>query len=100
MLETIELSYTYVPSEDVVAREIEDEFILVPLTSEIGEDEDELFSLNQIGRTIWKQLDRNKTLEDVVSELSNDFDGPKERIESDVLGFMAELFNRKMVDKI
>ena len=37
------------PSEDVVAREIEGEFIIVPLAAGIGDMEDELYSLNESG---------------------------------------------------
>ena len=44
----------YVPSEDIVAREIEGELIIVPLAAGIGDMEDELFSLNETGREIWE----------------------------------------------
>jgi hypothetical protein len=39
----VNLDAAYVPSEDVVAREIEGELIIVPLAAGIGDMEDELF---------------------------------------------------------
>ncbi len=61
----ITLDSTYIPSEDVVCREIEGEFIIVPLTSEVGgpeEEEDALFTC----RAIWERLDGQRSLKDVV----------------------------------
>ena len=48
----VELDQAYLPSEEVVARVIEGELIIVPLTSGIGDMEDELFSLNETGRAV------------------------------------------------
>ena len=46
----------YKPSDDVVAREIEGEIIIVPLVAGIGDIEDELFTLNETGKAIWDKL--------------------------------------------
>ena len=42
------------PSEDVVAREIEGDVIIVPLVSGIGDEDDELYTLNPTGQAIWQ----------------------------------------------
>jgi len=42
----ISLDSAYAVSEDVVAREIEGQVIIVPLTAGIGDMEDELYTLN------------------------------------------------------
>jgi hypothetical protein len=52
-----------VPSEDVVAREIEGDMIIVPLVAGIGDADDELYTLNETGKAIWKKLDGQKSLE-------------------------------------
>jgi len=41
------------PSEDVVAREIEGDMIIVPLVAGIGNADDELYTLNETGKAIW-----------------------------------------------
>ena len=85
----------YVPSEDIVAREIEGEVIIVPLVAGIGDMEDELYTLNETGQAVWKLLDGTKTLREVAQELSEEFEG--EEIVQDVLGFVTELVRRRML---
>jgi hypothetical protein len=41
------------PSDDVVAREIEGDIMIVPLVAGIGDADDELYTLNETGRAIW-----------------------------------------------
>lgn len=93
----IDLNAIYEPSDDVVAREIEGELIIVPLVSGIGDMEDELFTLNETGRSIWSKLDGKKTLSDVVNELVAEYDAPIEEIQNDVMGLSQELLQRRII---
>lgn len=97
MTRKADLDAVYVPSEDVVAREIEDEIIIVPLTAGIADMEDELYTLNETGRTIWKRLDGTKNLQEVVEELSREYEAVPDEIEEDVMGLVAELLERKII---
>jgi len=85
------------PSEDVVAREIEGELIIVPLASGIGDADDELYTLNPTGQAIWQKLDGARTLAQIADELANEYASPRADIERDVLGLVGELARRKMV---
>ncbi len=78
------LMRVYIPSEDVVAREIEGQFIIVPLAAGIGDMEDELYSLNESGLAIWKQLDGKNSLRQISSNLAQEYEGPISEIEQDV----------------
>ena len=84
-------------SDDVVAREIEGELILVPLVAGIGDTDEELFTLNETGKAIWGLLDGNRTLKDVAAELASEYDSATDDIENDVAGLARELLNRKML---
>ena len=95
----IDINGVYVPSEDVVAREIEDEFLLVPISSGIGDLEDALYTLNETGREIWNRLERGKTVQKVVDELLQEFDGPSDTIRKDVCGILGELLKLNMVER-
>lgn len=86
-----------VPSEDVVARIIEDELIIVPLVAGIGDTDDELYTMNETGKAVWARLDGKRTLKTVAEELAVEFSAPPGEIEKDVLGLMTELTQRKMV---
>jgi hypothetical protein len=99
----VALDSIYVPSEDVVYRDIEGELIIVPLTPEVGEAENEvdaLFTLNETGRAIWDRLDGRRSLEDVVADLAAEFEAPPGEIEADVLGLAGELVKRKMLVEV
>ena len=90
-------SAAYVPSEDVVAREIEGELIIVPLVAGMGDMEDDLFTLNETGRAIWDRLDGKRTLKEVMEELCAEFDAAGGQIERDVKGLVEELLKRRML---
>ena len=96
MAEAVNLNAVYIPGE-LVAREIEGEFILVPLTSGIGDMEDELYTLNQTARAVWDRLNGKKTLKQVVEEMVAEYNGPAGEIEADVKGLVEELLKRKML---
>ena len=87
----------YIPSLDVVAREIEGELIIVPLASGMGDQDDELYTLNDTGRAIWARLDGQHSLAAVVEALAGEYDASPGEIEADVRGLAAELLRRKML---
>jgi len=99
MKSKVNLDAVYVPSEDLVCREIEGELIIVPLIAGMGDMEDELFTLNETGRAIWAKLDGKKSLKMIAKELSAEYEAPRGEIEKDVIGLAKELLKRKMLVK-
>ncbi len=81
-------------SENVVARTIEDEIVIIPLVAGIGDEEDELYTLNETGQAIWQKLDGRRTLREVAALLAETFEGSRGELEADVLGFAGELTRR------
>ena len=100
MDERINLRSIYKISDNVVAREIEGELIIVPIVAGIGDMEDELFSLNTTGKAVWAQLDGHRTLEQVIEQIILEFEASVDVIQTDVLGLIAELKQRMLVDEI
>lgn len=84
-------------SEDVVARKIEGETIIIPLVAGIGDLEDELYTLNETGQAIWEKLDGKKSIQTIVDELSVEFRAPIQVIQKDVLGIIKELARLKII---
>ena len=97
---TIRMDGVYAPSDDVVAREIAGELIIVPLVAGIGDMEDELYTLNETGRAIWARLDGRATLSGIIADLTLEFDAPPSEIEHDVLGMVEELVRRRMLVEV
>ncbi|MDP8230002.1 MAG: PqqD family protein [Candidatus Gorgyraea atricola] len=90
----------YKPSEDIVAREIQGEFIIIPITSGVADLEDAIFSLNETGQAIWRRIDGKKSLKDLADDLGAEFESSKIEIEKDVLGLVEELLKRRMLVEV
>jgi hypothetical protein len=97
MKNEVVLNSIYFLSPDVVARDIDGELIIVPLTSGIGDYDDEIFTLNETGCAIWRSLDGKKSLKEVAQSLEMEFVATPEEIETDIVGLVKELAKRKMV---
>lgn len=97
MTEPLTLEKICTPSEDIVAREIEGELIIVPLIAGIGDMEDELYTLNGTGKAIWMKLDGFHSLGQIATELAEEYDATTIEIERSVTGLVEELVRRKIV---
>jgi coenzyme PQQ biosynthesis protein PqqD len=93
----LKFDFIYTQSENVAARDIHGEFIIIPITSGVGDLEDEIFTLNETGKAIWDRMDGKRSLRDIVKDLGSEFEEDIKDIEKDVLGFTQELFKRKMI---
>lgn len=91
------LDGVYVPSEDVVAREIEGQLIIVPLTAGIGDLEDELYTLSETGKAIWNHLDGNASLRAIALTLGERYEAGPGEIEQDALDLLTALLQRRIV---
>ncbi len=100
MVQKVKIEAVYAPSKDVVARDVHGEFIIIPITSGVGDLEDEIFSLNEEGRAIWERLDGKKTLEDVAKILDSEFEAGDKEILKDCAGLVGELLKRRMVVEV
>lgn len=96
----VDLNSVYVPSADVVARDVCGEFVIIPITSGISDPDEEIFSLNKFGKTIWDKLDGKRSLKDVAHALALQFEATATEIKNDVLGLIEELLKRKMIVKL
>lgn len=84
-------------SDDIVSREIEGELIIVPIASGIGDMEDELYTLNETGRSIWERIDGKCSLRNIAADLSGEYSASPDIITRDVLGLAGELVKRKIL---
>ena len=87
----------YFRNENIIVREIEGEYLMIPIASGIGNMEDEMYTLNKTGINVWEKLSAEKTLKAVIDELCLEYDADKKKIAADVIGLVEELFKRKIV---
>jgi len=87
----------YTISDQVVAREIEGEMIIVPITGGVGDMEDALYTLNETGREIWRRIDGRVAFGELVASLSEQYDAPIQRIREDVAALVDTLVAQGML---
>ena len=97
---SITLSDIFIPSDKVIARDIEGEIIIVPIEDGVADFNDALYSLNETGREIWEQLSRENTLEMICRKLSDEYQTSMETLRDDVLELAGKLFEMNIIKKI
>lgn len=91
---TIDLTGCYRVSEDVIAREIEGELVIVPLKSGLGDLDAEMYALSSTGIAVWNKLDGRTPLEAVIKALSAEYGASYDEVKADVVELMAELLEK------
>ncbi len=97
MTKLLDIKSFYVVSNDVIAKKIENEYIIVPLISGVGDLDSEIYSLNRTGSILWEELDGKKSLEEVIYILSQKFNISKNEIIQDVMEIVLELIEKGFV---
>lgn len=58
------------------------------------------FELDEIALTIWGMLDGKRSVAKVVDSLAQKYSCPRKTVEKDVMGFLAELRKRKLIETV
>jgi hypothetical protein len=90
-------SKVYRKNVEVVTRRIADELFLVPIKGNIA-DMQRIFTLNPVAEYIWQNLDE-KNLIEIRDGILAQFDVEKERVDSDIQGFIAELLEADLISE-
>jgi coenzyme PQQ synthesis protein D (PqqD) len=80
----------YMQSESVVARVIAGETLIVPVRGGVG-DLASIYSLNELGTFLWRQLQPAKTCEELVNLVLDEYEVTAEMAEQDVRMFLEEI---------
>jgi hypothetical protein len=77
--------------EDVIARELEGETVLLNLETGI------YFGLDQVGTRIWKLLGAGRPLRTILDTLMAEYDVEREALQGDLVRFIAQLEAKGLV---
>jgi hypothetical protein len=84
-------------SPSVVTRKTGNEYVLVPVTNNIA-DMDSVYTLNETGAFIWEQINGNRTIEEIICLVIEEYEIEREAAEKDVLEF-ADNMNRYLITR-
>ena len=88
----MQLSDRFTVSNDVVAREVGGEMVLLDLES------GQYFGLDKVGGRVWELLsERPQDLAELCDQIETEFDAPREVIEADILELAAHLLDQALI---
>lgn len=97
MPDQIDLNTKYAPSDKVVPRRIKDKIIIVPIEDGVADFSDAMFSLNETGELIWAGIEKNQTLEEIITNLTEEYNADTERIEQGVIKLITTLLEKGII---
>jgi hypothetical protein len=89
----------YQKKEEIIARKIADETILVPIRGKLA-DMQKIFSLNPVAEFIWMQLEQKIPVEDILSMVINEFDVEEKKAEEDLLELINEFLKENLIKQV
>ncbi|RTZ91207.1 MAG: PqqD family protein [Deltaproteobacteria bacterium] len=81
-------------SETVLAREIDDEMVLLDMNTE------NYFGLDTVASDIWRLLQEGKTLQETYDALLETYDVDPEQLRQDLKGFVESLIAHKLATPV
>ena len=84
------MSARFVKNNQSVTRSIAGETIIVPVRSGVG-DLDSIYTLNEVGTSIWKLIDGARSVEQIVEEIGNEYEVSSDEATKDVFEFLTTL---------
>jgi len=92
-------SVIYARNPDFIFRKVVEEMILVPIVQDVARM-DFVFALNDVGATIWQQLETPQTRESLTRAILSEYDAEPEVIEADLEKFLREMLEIGAVNEV
>ena len=80
--------------DGILAQEAQGKTVLLRL------DDGSYFAVDDVGARIWELCDGQRSLEQIVAVMHEEFDAPADQISSDVLEFVAELRSEQLLVEV
>ena len=80
----------FTKGNDFVTRSISGETIIVPIKSGVG-DLDSIYTLNEVGTTVWQLVDGRKTVSQIIESISDEYEVAAGDAAKDVIDFLGML---------
>jgi hypothetical protein len=84
------LAKHFIKDNQSVTRSIAGETIIVPVRSGVG-DLNSIYTLNEVGTTIWRLIDGQASVEQIVEAISGEYEVSAEQAAKDAFEFLEKL---------
>jgi hypothetical protein len=89
----------YERATDYVEKKVGDELILVPLCNQVAQMS-EVFTLNEVGACIWETLTKPKTMNDIVQQITEQFEVAADIAQTDIQAFINQAVAKNMIKEL
>ena len=83
-------SKRFIKESSFVTRCIKDETIIVPVKGDVG-DLDSIYTLDEVGSIVWKLIDGQTSVSQIVDAICSAYDTAPEEAEKDVIELLGSL---------
>jgi hypothetical protein len=84
-------------SPSIVTRKTGNEYVLVPVTNNIA-DMHSVYTLNETGAFIWEHIDGKRSVEEIIAELTEEYEIDNENASEDVFSFIDDMSKYLIID--
>ena len=97
----VDLDTVYRQVENAVAKEIENELMITISQNEAPcISHNSIYMINQTGSIIWKRINGQTRLKELIKNLSEEYNASIDRIENDVIAMIRELLQKNLITPI
>ena len=80
----------FIKESSFVTRCIKDETIIVPVKGEVG-DLDSIYTLDEVGSLVWKLIDGQTSVSQIIDAICSEYDTAPEEAEKDGIELLGSL---------
>src|SRR5450759_795776 len=77
-------------STSIVTRKTGNEYVLVPIANNIA-DMNSVYTLNETGAFIWEQINGKRSVDEIISALTNEYNIDNETASKDMFSFIENM---------
>jgi hypothetical protein len=77
-------------SKSIVTTRTGNEYVLVPVANNIA-DMNSMYTLNETGAFIWERINGEKSVEDIINEMVNEYEVDYDTASNDVFSFIDDM---------
>ncbi len=85
-------------NQEFVLRQIADEFVLVPI-GKTALEFNGIITINEVGAFIWKLLSEEKTTDEIIESILDEYEIDKAIVDKDVHRFIDYLIENNIIEK-
>ena len=89
----------YRKKDEIVARKIADETILVPIRGKLA-DMQRIFSLNPVAEFIWTHIEKEVPAEKILNLVMDEFDVEEKKAKEDLAALIHDLLAENLIEQV